>query len=139
MGFVFQAFHLLPHLSALQNVMVPCLLGQAAGQDAALLARELLGELGLATRLDAKPNRLSGGEQQRVALARALVHRPKVVFADEPTGNLDTDTAAKSLALLTGLCRERQTSLVMVTHSDEAARAMDRTLRLTKQGLLCCA
>jgi putative ABC transport system ATP-binding protein len=80
---------------------------------------------------------LSGGEQQRVALARALVHRPKVVFADEPTGNLDTDTAAKTLALLIGLCTERQTSLVMVTHSDEAAKAMGRTLRLTKKGLVC--
>ena len=137
MGFVFQAFHLLPHLSALQNVMVPCLLGGASGQDAAQSARELLGDLGLATRLDAKPTSLSGGEQQRVALARALVHRPKVVFADEPTGNLDTDTAAKTLALLIGLCTERQTSLVMVTHSDEAARAMGRTLRLTKKGLVC--
>ena len=136
MGFVFQAFHLLPHLSALQNVMVPCLLGGAAGQDAAQSARELLGDLGLATRLDAKPTLLSGGEQQRVALARALVHRPKVVFADEPTGNLDTDTAAKTLALLMGLCEERRTSLVMVTHSDEAARAMGRTLRLTKKGLV---
>lgn len=137
MGFVFQAFHLLPHLSAQQNVMVPCLFGGASGQDAAEAARELLGDLGLATRLDAKPTSLSGGEQQRVALARALVHRPKVVFADEPTGNLDTDTAAKTLALLVGLCRERQTSLVMVTHSDEAARAMGRTLRLTKKGLMC--
>jgi putative ABC transport system ATP-binding protein len=137
MGFVFQAFHLLPHLSALQNVMVPCLLGGASGQDAAQSARELLGELGLASRLDANPTSLSGGEQQRVALARALVHRPKVVFADEPTGNLDTDTAAKTLALLIGLCKERQTCLVMVTHSDEAARSMGRTLRLTKKGLVC--
>jgi predicted ABC-type transport system involved in lysophospholipase L1 biosynthesis ATPase subunit len=137
MGFVFQAFHLLPHLSALQNVMVPCLLGAASGQDAAQLARELLEDLGLAARLDAKPSSLSGGEQQRVALARALVHRPKVVFADEPTGNLDTDTAAKTLALLIGLCRERRTSLVMVTHSDEAARSMGRTLRLTQKGLVC--
>jgi putative ABC transport system ATP-binding protein len=137
MGFVFQAFHLLPHLSALQNVMVPCLLGGASGQAAAQSAQELLGDLGLASRLDAKPTSLSGGEQQRVALARALVHRPKVVFADEPTGNLDTDTAAKTLALLIGLCTERQTSLVMVTHSDEAARSMGRTLRLTKKGLVC--
>ncbi|MSP36656.1 MAG: ABC transporter ATP-binding protein [Limnohabitans sp.] len=136
MGFVFQAFHLLPHLSALQNVMVPCLLGAESGQNAAQSARELLGDLGLATRLDAKPTSLSGGEQQRVALARALVHGPKVVFADEPTGNLDTDTAAKTLALLIGLCRERQTSLVMVTHSDEAAQSMGRTLRLTKKGLV---
>lgn len=137
MGFVFQAFHLLPHLSALQNVMVPCLLGGASGPESAQLAQELLGDLGLSTRLDAKPTSLSGGEQQRVALARALVHRPKVVFADEPTGNLDTDTAAKTLSLLIGLCKERQTSLVMVTHSDVAASAMSRTLRLTKKGLLC--
>jgi putative ABC transport system ATP-binding protein len=136
MGFVFQAFHLLPHLSALQNVMVPCLLAEEPGQDAAQSARALLGDLGLAKRLDAKPTSLSGGEQQRVALARALVHQPKVVFADEPTGNLDTDTAAKTLALLIGLCQERQTSLVMVTHSDEAARSMGRTLRLTKNGLV---
>jgi putative ABC transport system ATP-binding protein len=137
MGFVFQAFHLLPHLSALQNVMVPCLLGEKSGQDAAKSAGELLGDLGLAQRRDAKPTSLSGGEQQRVALARALVHRPKVVFADEPTGNLDTDTAAKTMALLIGLCKERQTSLIMVTHSDEAARSMGRTLRLTKTGLVC--
>jgi putative ABC transport system ATP-binding protein len=137
MGFVFQAFHLLPHLSALQNVMVPCLLGGESGQDAAQLARELLVDLGLSHRLDAQPASLSGGEQQRVALARALVHRPQVVFADEPTGNLDTNTAAKTMDLLVGLCRKLQTSLIMVTHSDVAAQSMDRTLRLTKQGLLC--
>lgn len=137
MGFVFQAFHLLPHLSALQNVMVPCLLGGSSEQDAAQSARELLGNLGLATRINAKPASLSGGEQQRVALARALVHGPKVVFADEPTGNLDTDTAAKTLAVLIGLCRERGASLVIVTHSDEAARSMGRALRLTKKGLIC--
>ena len=137
MGFVFQAFHLLPHLSALQNVMVPCLLGGQSGQDAAQTARALLSDLGLGKRLDAQPARLSGGEQQRVALARALVHQPQVVFADEPTGNLDTHTAAKTLALLVSLCRERQTSLVMVTHSDEAARSMERTLHLTPKGLLC--
>lgn len=139
MGFVFQAFHLLPHLSALQNVMVPCLLGGQSGHHAAQSAKELLGDLGLAHRLEAKPTSLSGGEQQRVALARALVHRPQVVFADEPTGNLDTDTAAKTLALLIGLCKERQTSLVMVTHSDEAARSMGTSLRLTPKGLVCSA
>ena len=137
MGFVFQAFHLLPHFSALQNVMVPCLLGGMSGQNASQFARELLEDLGLAARIDAMPSTLSGGEQQRVALARALVHRPKVVFADEPTGNLDTETAAKSLALLIGLCRERGTGLVMVTHSDEAARSMGRTWRLTPKGLVC--
>ena len=137
MGFVFQTFHFLTHLSALQNVMVPCLLGGQSGQACAFAARSLLCDLGLQKRLDAKPASLSGGEQQRVALARALVHHPKVVFADEPTGNLDTTTAAKTLALLIDLCTAGQTSLVVVTHSDDAARSMGRTLRLTPQGLLC--
>ena len=137
MGFVFQAFHLLPHLSALQNVMVPGLLGGQSGPACFEAARSLLCDLGMQKRLDAKPTSLSGGEQQRVALARALVHQPKVVFADEPTGNLDTTTAAHTLALLIELCSAGQTSLVVVTHSDEAARAMGRTLRLTPQGLVC--
>jgi len=135
-GFVFQAFHLLPHLSVLQNVMVPCLLGGASAQSSALAARELLSDLGLQKRLDAKPSSLSGGEQQRVALARALVHKPKVVFADEPTGNLDTTTATKVLSMLLELCKSSETSLVVVTHSDEAARAMGRQLRLTPMGLV---
>lgn len=137
MGFVFQAFHLLPHLTALQNVMVPGLLGGHSGQACAAAARSLLCDLGMQKKLDAKPTTLSGGEQQRVALARALVHKPKVVFADEPTGNLDTTTAANTLNLLIALCTEGQTSLVVVTHSDDAARAMGRTLRLTPQGLVC--
>lgn len=137
MGFVFQAFHLLPHLSALQNVMVPCLLGGESSQSCAISARSLLCDLGLQKRLDARPTSLSGGEQQRVALARALVHHPKVVFADEPTGNLDTTTAANTLALMIDLCSARKTSLVVVTHSDDAAKAMGRTLRLTAQGLVC--
>jgi len=136
MGFVFQAFHLLPHLSALQNVMVPCLLGGQSGPTSAAAARSLLCDLGMQKRLDAKPTSLSGGEQQRVALARALVHHPKVVFADEPTGNLDTTTAANTLGLLIELCTARQTSLVVVTHSDDAARAMGRTLHLTPLGLV---
>lgn len=136
MGFVFQAFHLLPHLSALQNVMVPCLLGGQSGPEASHAASELLNRLGMHKRLDAKPASLSGGEQQRVALARALVHQPQVVFADEPTGNLDTTTAASSLAMLIELCTAQNTSLVMVTHADEAARAMGRCLRLTPQGLV---
>lgn len=136
MGFVFQAFHLLPHLSALQNVMVPCLLGGQSGLVCSEAARSLLCDLGMQKRLDAKPTSLSGGEQQRVALARALVHHPKVVFADEPTGNLDTKTAASTLSLLIELCKSRQTSLVVVTHADEAARSMGRTLHLTAEGLI---
>jgi ABC-type lipoprotein export system ATPase subunit len=123
--------------SALQNVMVPCLLGGQSGQTSAAAARSLLCDLGMQNRLDAKPTSLSGGEQQRVALARALVHKPKVVFADEPTGNLDTTTAANTLALLIDLCKASQTSLVVVTHSDEAARSIGKTFRLTPQGLVC--
>ena len=136
MGFIFQAFHLLPHLSAQQNVMVPCLLGGQSGQDCSLTARSLLCDLGMQNRLDAKPTSLSGGEQQRVALARALVHHPKLIFADEPTGNLDTTTAVHTLSLLIELCKERQISLVMVTHSDFAAQSLGRSLRLTPQGLV---
>jgi len=92
--------------------------------------------LGLEHRLDAKPAQLSGGEQQRVALARALVHQPRVIFADEPTGNLDTVTAAHTLALLIELCQSRQTSLILVTHSDEAAKSMGQCWRLTQRGLV---
>jgi putative ABC transport system ATP-binding protein len=136
MGFVFQAFHLLMHLTALQNVMVPCLLNGESYEEAQAAAGALLGELGMDQRLNASPSTLSGGEQQRVALARALVHRPAVVFADEPTGNLDAKTSSQALSLLIRLCDARQTSLVMVTHSDEAARSMDRVLRLTAEGLV---
>jgi ABC-type lipoprotein export system ATPase subunit len=136
MGFIFQAFHLLPHLSVLQNVMVPCLLGGQSEVKASSVANELLTRLGMQKHLAAKPATLSGGEQQRVALARALVHQPRVVFADEPTGNLDTTTAANSLAMLIELCTAQNTSLVMVTHDDGAARAMGRSLHLTPQGLI---
>lgn len=136
MGFVFQAFHLLPHLSALQNVMVPCLLGGQSAQMAKVRATKLLETLGLGHRLEAKPATLSGGEQQRVALARALVHEPVVVFADEPTGNLDAASAANALECLLDLCAQQQASLVMVTHADAAARAMDRVLQLTPEGLV---
>lgn len=130
-GFVFQAFHLMPHLNALQNVMVPCLL---AGMPLALArsrAESLLGELGLSAAKLSFPAVLSGGEQQRVALARALVHQPEVVLADEPTGNLDPETADQALNLLCRSCREQGAALVMVTHSSEAAARLDRTFVLT--------
>jgi len=136
MGFVFQAFHLLPHLTALQNVMVPLLLGGQTESASTEAARSLLTDLGLQHRLEAKPAQLSGGEQQRVALARSLVHEPQVIFADEPTGNLDTVTASHALSLLIDLCRARQTSLILVTHSDDAARSMGKCLRLTSKGLV---
>jgi putative ABC transport system ATP-binding protein len=130
-GFVFQAFHLMPHLNALQNVMVPCLLAGLGFTQAKTRAQQLLDSLALAEVAQSFPSVLSGGEQQRVALARALVHRPEIVLADEPTGNLDPETANKALALLCHTCREQGASLIMVTHSAEAAARLDRTFVLT--------
>ncbi|MBL8379447.1 MAG: ABC transporter ATP-binding protein [Burkholderiales bacterium] len=135
LGFVFQAFHLLPHLSAVQNAMLPLLLkgqGEARAQAA---AGDLLTQLGLAARMYAYPGELSGGEQQRVALARALVHGPQLVLADEPTGNLDPATARTALAALIDTCTSRGAALLMVTHSAEAAAVADRRLVLSAQGL----
>ena len=130
-GFVFQAFHLMPHLNALQNVMVPCLLGGLAFAQAKERAERLLEALELTSVAQSFPSVLSGGEQQRVALARALVHQPEVVLADEPTGNLDPETAHKALSLLCHTCREQGAALLMVTHSAESAARLDRTFVLT--------
>jgi putative ABC transport system ATP-binding protein len=130
-GFVFQAFHLMPHLNALQNVMVPCLISGVPFDEAKDRAQTLLSTLGLAAAYEQFPVVLSGGEQQRIALARALVHHPKIVLADEPTGNLDPITADLALELLCRTCREHNTALVMVTHSEKAAECLDRRLVLT--------
>jgi putative ABC transport system ATP-binding protein len=130
-GFVFQAFHLMPHLNALQNVMVPCLLAGLDFTQAKERAERLLDSLALTEVAQSFPSVLSGGEQQRVALARALVHQPAVVLADEPTGNLDPETANKALNLLCNTCRDQGASLIMVTHSAEAAARLDRTFVLT--------
>lgn len=130
-GFVFQAFHLMPHLTVLQNTMVPCLLAGLPARQAAERASSLLGVLGLNQCTDAFTATLSGGEQQRVALARALVHQPQLVLADEPTGNLDPQTAKQALDLLCSTCRTQGAALLMVTHSAEAAARLDRTFVLT--------
>jgi putative ABC transport system ATP-binding protein len=130
-GFVFQAFHLMPHLNALQNVMVPCLLMGLPISQAEARGRDLLRALGMIDTAEAFPAVLSGGEQQRVALARALVHHPEIVLADEPTGNLDPETANQALNLLCSTCREQGAALLMVTHSAEAAARLDRTFVLT--------
>jgi len=129
-GFVFQAFHLLPHLTLAQNVMLPLvLLGEPASARHDR-AREMLAAVGLGERIEALPAELSGGELQRVAIVRALVHRPAVLLADEPTGNLDPDTAAGVLRLLAGSLRNNHAAGILVTHSESAARSADRVLRL---------
>lgn len=138
-GFVFQAFHLLPHLSALQNVMVPCLLAGRTVDEGSDMALKWLSRLGLSARAQAMPAQLSGGEQQRVAVARALVHQPAIVFADEPTGNLDPVTAQQVLDALITACRQAEATLVMVTHSLSAARRLDRQWRVLPDGLQAIA
>ena len=134
MGFVFQAFNLLPVLSAAENVEIPLLLLGERPKQARRRAVEMLGEVGLAERADHRPEQLSGGEQQRVAVARALVHRPAVVWADEPTGNLDTEATHAIMALLGRLNREGQT-IVLVTHSEEVATVGGRIVRM-RDGLV---
>ncbi|HMN44898.1 MAG TPA: ABC transporter ATP-binding protein [Povalibacter sp.] len=135
LGFVFQAFHLLPHLSVERNVALPLALNGIAGRAADERVDELLTAVGLSARRHDHPSRLSGGEMQRVAVARALVHRPKVVLADEPTGNLDSESAAEVLQLLrTQLKRDHAVGL-LVTHSTTAAATADRVLRLGANGL----
>jgi putative ABC transport system ATP-binding protein len=132
LGFVFQAFHVLPHLSVAQNVALPLLL---AGRDDPDRVRSLLEEVGLGALGDRRPQTLSGGQLQRVAIARALVHGPKLILADEPTGNLDPETAARVLEVLVTQVRSQGAACMLVTHSEAAARRADRVLRLTARGL----
>jgi putative ABC transport system ATP-binding protein len=127
-GFVFQSFHLVPSLTALENVMLP--LELARRSDARAAASAVLGRVGLAERVGHYPRQLSGGEQQRVAIARAFVTQPDVLFADEPTGNLDAQTGEKIMDLLFGLNRATQTTLVLVTHDASLAARCDRVIRL---------
>jgi putative ABC transport system ATP-binding protein len=131
MGFIFQAFHVLPHLTLLQNVALPLLLnGETPARASVMLAA-----VGLAGRDDDFPRQLSGGELQRVAIARALVHRPALLLADEPTGNLDPETAHGILQLLRAETRASGAGAIMVTHSHAAAAMADRILVLTRSGL----
>lgn len=129
-GFAFQAFHLLGHLNVVRNVAVPLLLDGVAASEALERAASMLSRLGLANRRTAAIRELSGGEQQRVALARALVAQPKLLLADEPTGNLDPDNARAALALIVEQSRETGAALLLVTHSHDAAAMADRQLAL---------
>ncbi len=124
-GYVFQSYHLLPELTALENVLLP---GSIGGGDRLADARDALGRVGLEARADHLPAELSGGEQQRVAMARALVNAPELLFADEPTGNLDSRNGAEVMEILLGLAHARGVTLVVVTHDEALARRGDRML-----------
>ncbi|MBR0052372.1 MAG: ABC transporter ATP-binding protein [Bacteroidales bacterium] len=127
-GFVFQAHHLLPEFDALENVMIPALIGGASAPQAKEKARRLLGEVGLSERMSHKPSELSGGEQQRVAIARALVNDPAILFADEPSGNLDSRTKEEIHRLFFDLRDRLGQTVVIVTHDPSLAELCDRTL-----------
>ena len=129
-GFVFQFHQLLPEFSALENVMMPALIGRSLAKEAEMKASEILTAVGLGHRLDHKPGQLSGGEQQRVAIARSLIMSPKLLLADEPTGNLDSATSDEILALLDHLHAERDLTIIVVTHSEKVAGHMDRIIRM---------
>jgi putative ABC transport system ATP-binding protein len=135
-GFVFQAFHILPHLDLAQNVAFPLILQKQPRALALGRAGEMLDAVGLGDRRNSYPRELSGGELQRVAIARALVHAPALILADEPTGNLDPDTAAQIIAVLRRAVKERGAAILLVTHSPLAAATADRQLMLTSQGLV---
>ncbi len=130
LGIVFQQYHLMSNLTALENVGIPLELRNEAGFEAS--AREALGMVGLSHRVSHLPSQLSGGECQRVALARAIVGKPKVILADEPSGNLDDETGREVMALLFRLCKERGQTLILVTHNQELSAACNRILLLEK-------
>lgn len=134
-GFVFQFFNLIPTLTVEENLLLPLELQGRIGAEERRRAGELLAAVGLADRPESYPDRLSGGEQQRLAVARALVHRPQILLADEPTGNLDAETGSRVLELLTSLVREAGATLLLVTHSPEVAAMADRVLTLRGGGL----
>lgn len=134
-GFVFQFHHLLPEFTALENVMIPSLIKKTPKKEAEIRSKELLAYLGLTSRLSHKPSQLSGGEQQRVAVARALVNKPLVIFADEPSGNLDTHTSRELHDLFYKLNKDFNQTFVIVTHNNELATMAHRSINM-KDGLI---
>jgi len=130
LGFVFQFFNLIPTLTVAENLLLPLELNGRTGAAASARVSDMLAEVGLADRADRFPDELSGGEQQRVAIARAIVHEPRIVLADEPTGNLDLETAHDVIGLLDRLCRDAGVTLVMATHSREVIGLADRVLTI---------
>jgi predicted ABC-type transport system involved in lysophospholipase L1 biosynthesis ATPase subunit len=130
-GFVFQAYHLLPELDAMENVCLPARVAREPADKTMQRAREILVRVGLGQRLDHRPAELSGGEQQRVAIARALINRPRLILADEPTGNLDSHSGGEILDLLCSIQREQGMAMVLVTHDSRVAARAPRTLELT--------
>ena len=130
MGFVFQAYHLFPEMNALENVCLPARIARVPADEAAARGRDLLQRVGLGARMDHRPTELSGGEQQRVAIARALINQPEVIFADEPTGNLDSHTGEEIIDLLLALRAERQTTLIIATHDAQVAGRAPRVIQL---------
>lgn len=135
MGFVFQAFHVLPHLTVAQNIALPLSLNGVAASQASARTSAMLAAVGLAGREASRPSELSGGELQRVAIARALVHRPRLLLADEPTGNLDSESASLVLGLLRDQLKQTGAAGILVTHSTAAAATTDRIYTLTVRGL----
>lgn len=129
-GFVFQAFHLLPRLTAIENVMLPLLYAAYRPAERVARAREVLAGVGLSDRENFLPSQLSGGQKQRVAIARALVNNPTVLFADEPTGNLDSVSSGQVLNILRDLCKKDGRTVMMVTHEEESAAFSDRIIRI---------
>lgn len=134
-GFIFQFHHLLPEFTALENVCMPAYIKGTSKKEAAVRAKELLQTLGLGSRIDHKPNELSGGEQQRVAVARSLMNNPKVIFADEPSGNLDTENANDLHHLFLKLRKEMGQTFVIVTHNEDLAAMADRVIKM-KDGIV---
>jgi putative ABC transport system ATP-binding protein len=134
-GFVFQAFHILPHLTVLQNVGLPLLLRGFSNLEIESRSRQLISSVGMAGREASMPRELSGGELQRIAIARALVGDPKLVLADEPTGNLDPENARQVLELFRAQVKQRGAAGILVTHSEAAAAGCDKRYRLTGAGL----